>query len=225
MGSAVGMTLPLAVGVAISPLPIIALILLLVGPRARTSGAAFVVGWLAGLGVVGTVGLVVADSAGAVASAKPAGWVNAAQLCIGLALLGLAVRGWLRRPADDDDHDPPRWMATIDSFSVSRALMFGILFSGVKPKNLLLTLGAASLIAETGIAWGQQAIALGIFVLIGSLGVLAPVAIYVSLGANAARVLDDITTWMIRYNAVIMAVLFLVFGAVLVGDAITGFGA
>jgi len=224
VGTAIGSTLPLAVGVAISPLPIIALILLLVGPRARSSGAALLVGWVLGLAVVGTVGLLIADSAGATSSAEPAGWVNALQLVIGVVLVLLAGWEWRGRPADGSDHEPPRWMASMDSMSAARALMFGVLFSGVKPKNLLLTLGAASLIAETGIGAAQQALALGIFVLIGSIGIVVPVLIYVVLGAGAARVLDQLKSWMVRYNAVIMTVLLLVFGAVLVGDAISGFG-
>ena len=44
MGEAIGQTLPLAVGVALSPVPIIASILMLVTPRARANGPAFVVG-------------------------------------------------------------------------------------------------------------------------------------------------------------------------------------
>jgi Sap, sulfolipid-1-addressing protein len=53
MGQAIGEILPFAVGVALSPVPIIAVILMLVTPRARVSGPAFVVGWLTGLAVVG----------------------------------------------------------------------------------------------------------------------------------------------------------------------------
>jgi hypothetical protein len=217
--------MPLAVGVAISPLPIIAVILLLVGPRARTSGPAFLAGWLLGLGVVGTIGLLVADSAGATTSAKPATWVNVVQVAIGVVLLALALQEWRGRPADGKEPDAPKWMGAIDSFSAARSLMFGALFSGVKPKNLLLTLSAASLIAETGIAPGQQATALAVFMLVGSVGILAPVVIYVALGAGAARVLDQMTAWMIRHNAAIMTTLCLVFGTVLIGDAISGFSA
>ena len=53
MGEAIGEVLPVAVGVAVSPVPIIAVILMLVTARARVNGPAFIVGWLLGLAAVG----------------------------------------------------------------------------------------------------------------------------------------------------------------------------
>jgi hypothetical protein len=83
---------------------------------------------------------------------------------------------------------------------------------------------AAAAIAQTGIDTGEQAVALGVFVLVGTLGPGAPVAIYFALGRRAERMLDSLKTWMGAHNAAIMAVLCLVIGAKLVGDAISGLG-
>ncbi len=52
MWQAIGDLLPSAVGVALSPVPIIAVILMLGTPRARTTGSAFALGWVAGLVIV-----------------------------------------------------------------------------------------------------------------------------------------------------------------------------
>jgi hypothetical protein len=49
MGGAIGGSLPLAIGVALSPIPIIAVVLMLTTPSARVNGPAFVIGWLAEL--------------------------------------------------------------------------------------------------------------------------------------------------------------------------------
>ena len=49
MGAAIGDILGLAAGVAVSPLPIVAMILVLATPRGRANGSLFGVGWLAGL--------------------------------------------------------------------------------------------------------------------------------------------------------------------------------
>lgn len=44
VGAAIGEMLPLAIGIAISPLAIVAVILILTTPRARTNGPAFLGG-------------------------------------------------------------------------------------------------------------------------------------------------------------------------------------
>src|SRR3954454_10090690 len=76
MGEAIGQVLPLAVGVAVSPVRIVAVVLMLVTPRARVNGPAFVVGWIVGLGIVGAIVLGVADPAGATSDGQPATWVD-----------------------------------------------------------------------------------------------------------------------------------------------------
>ena len=101
----------------------------------------------------------------------------------------------------------------------------GVVLSAANPKNLVLAIGAAAAIAETEISVGQEIVAYAVFVLIGTIGVAVPVFIYFGLGERARPLLDGMHTWMARNNAVIMAVLFLVIGAKLVGDAISGFSA
>ncbi|HMI71204.1 MAG TPA: GAP family protein, partial [Solirubrobacteraceae bacterium] len=61
MAQAIGQVLSLGVGVALSPVPIIAVVLMLGTPRARTNGPAFLVGWILGLGLIGTIALLAAS--------------------------------------------------------------------------------------------------------------------------------------------------------------------
>jgi hypothetical protein len=51
------------VGVAISPIPIIAVVLMLVTP-ARANGPMFVLGWIVGLAAIGVIVLAIAGGAG-----------------------------------------------------------------------------------------------------------------------------------------------------------------
>ncbi len=60
---AIGDLLPSALGVALSPVPIIAVILMLGTPQARTNGPAFAVGWVGGLVIVSVVVLLVTGDA------------------------------------------------------------------------------------------------------------------------------------------------------------------
>ena len=82
------------------------------------------------------------------------------------------------------------------------------------------TIGAAAPIAQTGASAGADVVAVAVFVFIAILGPGLPVAIYFWMGEGADRRLADIKAWMIRHNAAVMAVLCLLIGAKLVGDAI-----
>jgi threonine/homoserine/homoserine lactone efflux protein len=114
-------------------------------------------------------------------------------------------------------------MGTLDSFTPPKAGGAGILLSAVSPKNLLLIVAGMAAIAQTGISTGDQAIALILFTLVASIGVGIPVVIYFALGDRSDELLARLKDWMARNNDVIMAVLLLVIGVKLIGDAITGF--
>ena len=225
MGNAIGQTLPLAVGVALSPLAIVAVVLMLLTPRARVNGPLFVAGWLLGLAVVGIIVLAIAHPSGAGTNGKPATGVSLLKLLAGLLLVLAAFREWRGRPHSGDQARLPKWMGALDAFGPVKAAGAGAILSGLNPKNLILAVSAAAAIAGTGISAGKEAGAYAVFALVGTIGVAAPVVLYFALGDRSRRMLDELRGWMGRNNAVIMAVLFLVIGVKLIGDAISGFSA
>ncbi len=221
MGQAIGGSLPLAVGIALSPVPIIAVVLMLTSRRAKVNGPAFVLGWLAGLGVVGAIALAVAGAGSASKSGSPAAWVSWVKIAFGVLLLLVAMRQFRSRPRAGEEPQMPKWMASIDKTSPAGALSLAAVLSGANPKNLLLAVGGAAGIADTGIPGVQQAIAYLIFALIGTLGVGVPVVIYFTMGARSEKLLAGLKDWMSAHNAVIMTVLCLVIAAKLIGDGIS----
>ena len=221
MGPAIGGSLPLAIGVALSPVPIIAVVLMLTTPRAKINGPAFVFGWLAGLAVVGAIVLVIAGPSNASSSGAPATWVSWLKIVLGLLLLLVAVRQFRTRPHGADQAAMPKWMGAIDNFSPAAAFGAGGALAAANPKNLLLAVGGGAAIAQTGIPGAQQAIAYLVFAVIATIGVGAPVVIYFAMGTRSQELLTKLKDWMAQHNAVIMSVLCLVIGAKLIGDAIS----
>jgi threonine/homoserine/homoserine lactone efflux protein len=219
MNQAIGQVLPLAVAVSISPIPIIAVVLMLGTPRARVNGPAFVLGWIIGLGALGTLILVVSSGADAYEDGEPAAWVSWLKLALGVLVLLVALKQWRGRHAAKEQ---PKWMQTVDHFTPVKAFGMAVLLSAVNPKNLLLTVAAAAAIAETGISAAQQELALAIFVVLGTVGPAIPVAIHLVLGERSKKLLDGLNSWMAANNAVIMAVIMLIIGVKLVGDGIAG---
>jgi threonine/homoserine/homoserine lactone efflux protein len=223
MGEAIGQVLSLGVGVALSPIPIIGVVLMLATPRARSNGPAFVLGWIVGLAAAGAIVLVLSSGADASESGEPADWVSVLKIVLGVLLLGVALKQWRGRPRPGEEASMPKWMLTIDRFEPPKAAGLAVLLSAVNPKNLLLVVAAAAAISQTGASTGSQAVALAVFVLIGTLGPGAPVAIYFALGKRSKRILDELKEWMSHNNAAIMAVICLVIAAKLIGDGIAGF--
>ncbi len=220
MGQAIGGSLPLAAGIALSPIPIIAVVLMLTSQKARVNGPAFVLGWLIGLGIIGAIVLALAGPAGASKSGSPASWVSWLKIALGVLLLLVAARQFRSRPRSGEQPHMPTWMASIDKATPLTALGLAAALSGANPKNLLLAVAGAAAIAQTGIPGGQQAIAYLVFALIASLGVATPVGIYFVMGTRSAKLLAGLKDWMSEHNAVIMTVLCLVIAAKLIGDAI-----
>lgn len=225
MGKAIGDILPLAIGVAISPIPIIAIVLMLGTPRARSNGLAFAIGWVVGLTMVGAIMLVIATGNATSGSGEPKTWVSVLKLVFGTLFLLLAVKQWRSRPPAGEEAMMPKWMRAIDTFTTGKSLGGGLVLSGLNPKNLALTIAAALSIAQAGISDGQEAGVLAIFVVLGSLTILTPLVIYFALGARAKHILDGLKIWMAAHNAAIMSVLLLVLGMKLIGDAIGGLSA
>jgi hypothetical protein len=221
MGQAIGGSLALAIGIALSPIPIIAVVLMLTTPRARANGPAFVLGWLLGLGVVGAIVLAVAGPANASSSGAPATWVSWLKIILGAGLLLIAVRQFRGRPHGEDQAPMPKWLGAIENFKPAAALGTGALLVGANPKNLILAVAGAAAIAQTGIAGAQQAIAYLVFAVIATIGVGAPVVIYFAMGERSQELLGKLKNWMGQHNAVIMSVLCLIIGAKLIGDAIS----
>jgi threonine/homoserine/homoserine lactone efflux protein len=222
MNEAIGQVLSFAVGVAISPLPIVAVVLMLATPRGRINGPTFVAGWIIGLTVLGGIVLAASSGAGASEDGEPATWVSVLELVLGLLLVLFAVRQWRGRPRGGEPTELPKLLQTIDTFTPGKTFVIAVALAAVNPKNLLLTVGAATAIAQTGIDTVEQVIALEVFVVIATLGVAAPVVIYYALGDRSAKLLGELRTWLATHNAAIMAVLLLVIGAKLLGDGISG---
>lgn len=220
MGAAIGQSLPVAVGVLISPLPIVAVVLMLVSGRARANAFAFLLGWFL---AVGAVTLVVALLAGAgtdTGQGTPL-WAAIAKIVLGLALLLLAVKQWRGRPRAGVEPPAPTWMAAIDGFTPVKAAGLAVLLGAVNPKNLLLVVSGGAAIATAAAGdTNAQVVASIVFALVASVGVAAPVFIYLFMGDRAAALLDELKAWMIHNNAVVMAVLLLVLGAKMLGDGV-----
>ena len=223
MAQAIGDSLPLAIGVAISPVPIIAIILMLLSERAGTNSASFLIGWLIGIAVVLSVAVAVAGTATLNTSSGPATGVSWTKVALGLLLLAVGFRGWHKRPRGHEEPTLPKWLATIESVTPLKAGGLGVLLSAVNPKNLLLLVAGGVAIAQGATTSGDKAVAMVVFIVIAASTVALPVILTLTMGDKARAVLDSMNVWLKANNATVMAMLLLVIGFLLIGKGIGGF--
>ena len=206
----------MAIGVAISPVPVIAVILMLFSNRAAANSLSFLAGWVGGLMVAGLIVLALeveiggdSDSGGVI------------KIVIGALFVVLGVKQWMGRPHSGEEATMPGWMATIDDFTAPKSFGLAFLLSAVNPKNLGLTIAAVSTIGASNLETGEEIATLVVFVILASLTVAVPVLLYLALGAKAEAQLTVMKDWLVANNNTVMAVLFVVLGAKVLGDGIS----
>ena len=220
MAQGISAVLTFAVGVAISPVPIIAVTLMLFSQRARVNGSAFLLGWVMAVAVVSGVSYTLAHQGDAATSSTAADTIAWGMIVFGVLFLLLALRSWRTRPAPGTTPAMPKWMTGVDALTPPKAFGLGLLLAGVSPKNLMLAASAGASLAELGLSTSEAVGSLIVFVVVASLSIAAPV-FYRLLGGESAKVrLDEMKDWLVLHNNAVMAVLFLVFGAKLIADGL-----
>lgn len=220
MGDIIGELLPFAVGIAISPLPIIVVILTLLSPQARTSSMGFLLGWVVGILSVIVVLTAVSTILPDRADSGPSIWSGILKLVLGALLLLLAVTQWRKRPHGDATPELPGWMKKVDSLRFGGGVSLGLFLSVVNPKNVILSTSVGVDLGTSDLPFAAHAVATGVFALIAASTVIVPVVAYLTAAGRLRAPLESLHTWLTRENHTIMGVLFVVLGFVTLGKGI-----
>ena len=212
----IGETLPLAIGMALSPFPIIA-VLLLNSPQSPASAPAFLAGRLFSVTVLVAFFAVVVDAAPQ--AGETAIFESIVRIVVGFGLVALAARKWRKRPGKNDDVELPRWMAMVDGAGPARSFGLALLLA-VNPKELLFSVGAGATIGAANLGVGTDVATAVVFGLVASSTVAVPVIAALVAPERMRVPLDRTRDWLVRNNGVIIGVVLLLIGASLIGDGI-----
>ncbi|WP_280272979.1 GAP family protein [Nocardia wallacei] len=218
MGPVLGELLPLAVGVAISPIPVVAAILMILSKHGGGAGGGFAVGWVVGIGGVTAAVTALSGLLGNTGGREPstaAAWIK---IVLGVLLVALAVAQWRGRA----DTTPPGWMRAIDQLTATKAAGLGMLLSAVNPKNLLLCLSAGVAVGTGDLGASGKVGAVLVFTALAAASVLVVVLGYAIAADRLRGTLDSARIWLQDNNHAVMAVVLLVMGAVVAGKGIAG---
>jgi hypothetical protein len=218
MNEALAELLPLAIVIAVSPIPVLAVILMLLTERSTLNSAALLAGWALALAVI--AGLVAALGVGSTeAGEDPATGLVIAQLALAAVLLAGAVRRW-RMHARGAGSRASRWLERLRAVGPAGALVLGFGLIALNPKDGLLTVAAGARLAEADPGSGATAGALAIFVVASSGTIAAPIAAELALGDRAEPILERSRAWLERNGNAAVAVVLLVLGLLVAVDAL-----
>jgi hypothetical protein len=192
-----------ALGVAVSPLPVAAMLLLLGGERAVAKGAAFWLAWVAGVAVPTAAFVLLAGRLEGNEDAVRA--IAVGEIAVGILLVAVVLRhrlGGVRAGAE------PAWLQALDRAGTTRAAALAVLLSALNPKNLALMLSGSLLAVETG---DGEFAALG-FVLVAVSTVSALLGWRVLAARRSAASLGALRRLAVRHDGTIALVLGLLIG-------------
>lgn len=215
---AIGEVLPLAVGVAISPLAVIIVIVMLMSERGTANSMSFIAGWLVGVVTVTTATLALAEGADAATDAGARDGISVIRLLIGALFVALAVRTWRKRPPEGAPPEEPGYIAAIESFNAAKSFGAGAAIATLlAPKNIALEIAGGSAVAEHGLSVTADMVVIAFFALATAVPLLVPVVASTVAGERAAAPLATTRRWLVANNTAIMLVLFVVLAAVNIG--------
>ncbi|PRB63241.1 MULTISPECIES: GAP family protein [Microbacterium] len=210
--------LTLGVAVAISPLSIVAVILMATSGKGRTNGTAFILGCYAwGILFVGVLVLIGRAAGAEDPDSGPHITIDIIEIVLGAGLLVLALLQWRGRSS----HETPKWMASLDGLTAWKAFFVGVLISGpLSPKDLPLLAAAGGRISQAVLPVEQVVAVVLIFGIFGISAVAIPWIISVVSPSKVEVRLSGMRNWLVTNHAVIMAVLFVILGFKLIGAGV-----
>jgi len=219
MADAIGRLLPLAVAMAISSVPILVTVLILLSPNARRSSFAFMIGWIVGIALVFTGCVALSQVLPTPVAHGSQEALGSAMIVIGVALVALAVIGGLRARRTRSS-GVPRWMNAMGSLGPVRSAGVGLILN-LRPKSLLLCAAAGLAVRSDRLASGELITVVVLFTLISASSVIGPVVVAAASPQRAQGWLRAMRAWIERNSAVVTTLILLLIGVVVIGDGIT----
>lgn len=190
--------MPLAIGAALQPPQVIALILLLQTQRGRANGLAFVGGMTVFHLTLGA--LLWALITGVETSVETEGgrfdWV----VGTGLAVLGLILLVYaLRRCFSVSEEAAITWLDKLQSASPGQAALVGIAFLALDPKDWLFSLSAIDLIAAADLSGVASVLVYLFYLLLVQSLLLILLILTLVAPQRAQKWLSGLNTWLKRH--------------------------
>lgn len=228
MGSLLLSLTPLALGALMSPLAVVAVVVVLLSRRPGANGVALLMGWLVGIVLVLVVGFFLAAALAGRQRSDPPLWVELLRVVIGVVLIGAGVVVWRRkqaairqmahaqRPADVVAAAPqlPGFLKSVAEFQPGRCLLLGAALFVVNPVDFACALGAGVDIAVADVPTPSAVVATLLFIVVAILPIAVPVGVYLVQGQAADPFLNRLRQWIANNTTALNAGMLVLIGVI-----------
>lgn len=220
MINTIGELLPLMVAVALSTVPILVTVTILLTPNSNRTAIGFLIGWLVGMfAVTGLLALLLQTIPRASARHnQPA--VGIVEIVFGLALIAYGLFLIVRRNSLAPRTEMPRWLRSVGDLKFFPALALGVGLN-LRPKAVLLSSTAGIILGTSRLSVGETVAVLVIFVAVGGSTVGVPVTLAILRPRTMHRPLGATKAWIIRNTRTVTLVVVFIAGAIILGDGMT----
>jgi hypothetical protein len=197
LGALLGELAAFGLAIGLSPLHIVLLLLLLLGPRPLQRGGWFVAGWLITAALAVTLLLTVGHGL-LLSMDKGSSHRTGLDLLAAGALLGLGIKELLNMA--DGDATPPGWTRKLDQFCampLPPLLAISAALEVARPDALFLFAKTAGSLLTAGFGTGTELLATGLFSLVSASLLLIPLLTLVLAGpGRVLTLLERCKKWL-----------------------------
>jgi hypothetical protein len=219
MLAAVGHVLPLAVAFALSSIPIMATILILLSKNRNRAAIPFLIGWILGIALVLVVLVGIAQAVPATVPKTSQVVLGSVLIVIGVALVALSVVNWMRGRRNPST-GVPRWLRAVSSFGPWSSFGFALLLN-VRPKAILLSAAAGLSLRGDALTPGETVTVIVIYTLVSASTVAIPIVARLVAPTRTEMPLVHARRWLEDNSSVVSALILVLVGFVVIADGLT----
>jgi hypothetical protein len=219
MGQALASLIPLGVAAAVSTVPILVTILILLSDNRDRSALPYLIGWVVGTLFLLTVGTIAAGSLAQPRPRQSDTILGVLEILIGVAFLALGILAF-RRHQESPGGREPKWAHAVGAIGAGRALGLGLALN-LRPKGVLLCAAASLALHSANAGVEDTAILILVYTAIATSTVALPIVATLLSPRRMEPRLIHARGWLDHNGPVVTAAIMVVIGVLVAVSGIT----
>jgi hypothetical protein len=219
MEQALGSLLPIGVAAALSSVPMMATILILLSDQRKKSAVPFLVGSVLGAVILVAVGTIAANSIPQPRPRQADTTAGILEILLGAVLIGFSLRSMFRAPAPVGG-SATKWAEAVGALGAVKSFGLGLALN-IRPKGLILSAAASLALRSANLGVEATAVLVIVYSAIATSTVTIPIVATLAAPGRMEPRLINARDWLDEHGQVVTATVMLLIGAIIVGVGVS----